>query len=262
MAVMVTVVTTATRLVLMVKVALVSPPGIVTLPGTEATSGLLLESGITAPPGGAGAASVTRPCAVVPPPTEDGEIVSVSVGEPVTLTNVVLVAIPPLPSPTRTVIVTTVSVPTLGGVKVAVGPLPEIVPASADQTYCRTSPSTSWAVTDSELVWPLATVSGVATGPLMKWGGVLTDESAGLPSTSISASPIFRPSAWSILNRTQLTTLGVKTTFNPTPLFGSAPTGMVEPSLNRSVAPWMWSVAFGRSKRSIWEILTGVPQSS
>src|SRR6266852_1721931 len=54
------------------KFALVVPPGTVTLAGTEATPGLLLERATVVPPAGAAIASVTVPCAVLPPATVEG----------------------------------------------------------------------------------------------------------------------------------------------------------------------------------------------
>jgi hypothetical protein len=53
--------------VLMVKVALVAPAATVTLDGTVATAGLLLDSVTTAPPEGAAALSLTVPVARLPP---------------------------------------------------------------------------------------------------------------------------------------------------------------------------------------------------
>ena len=53
-------------------VALVAPSGTVTLPGTETTDGLLLDSVTTAPPAGAGPYSVTVPVEGFPPTTVDG----------------------------------------------------------------------------------------------------------------------------------------------------------------------------------------------
>ncbi len=55
-----------------VKVALVVPAGTVTLGGTLATGGLLLESVTVAPPAGAGPLRVTLPAEDVPPVTLDG----------------------------------------------------------------------------------------------------------------------------------------------------------------------------------------------
>jgi hypothetical protein len=58
-----------TETVLTVKVALVFPPGTVTLAGAVATDVLLLVSATTAPPEGAAPPSVTVPCEVFPPVT-------------------------------------------------------------------------------------------------------------------------------------------------------------------------------------------------
>jgi hypothetical protein len=69
---MVTVVVADTAVVVMLKVAVVAPPGTVTLAGTEAAPGLLLESGTEVPPAGAAVARVTVPCAVPPPVTLAG----------------------------------------------------------------------------------------------------------------------------------------------------------------------------------------------
>src|SRR5439155_704340 len=55
----------ATGSVVMTKVALLAPPGTVTLAGTTAAAGLLLVRESTSPPAPAGCASVTRPLAVV-----------------------------------------------------------------------------------------------------------------------------------------------------------------------------------------------------
>ena len=66
----------ATVLVVIVKIALVAPAGMVTLAGTVATAVLLLESEMTAPPLGAGALSVTAPVEGDPPVTLVGFSVS------------------------------------------------------------------------------------------------------------------------------------------------------------------------------------------
>ena len=58
-----------TALVLTVKLALLAPAPTVTLAGTPATPGLLLESATTAPPAGAALVKVTLPCEVPPPVT-------------------------------------------------------------------------------------------------------------------------------------------------------------------------------------------------
>src|SRR5207302_643793 len=69
---MVTVFDAATPLVFTVKVAVVAPPGIVTLGGTLATDGSLLERMTCAPPAGAGPLSVTVPVEGFPPITVVG----------------------------------------------------------------------------------------------------------------------------------------------------------------------------------------------
>ena|SRR5438309_794475 len=66
---MVSVVDAATALVVTAKVALLVPAGIVTLSGTEATAGLLLDKEMRAPPLGAGPLSVAVPVEGVGPMT-------------------------------------------------------------------------------------------------------------------------------------------------------------------------------------------------
>src|SRR5262249_6183350 len=66
---MVTEVVAVTELVLTVKVALLAPPGMLTLAGTVAAAVLLLERLTTTPDDGAAALSVTVPCDGLPPTT-------------------------------------------------------------------------------------------------------------------------------------------------------------------------------------------------
>lgn len=58
-----------TLLVEIGKLALVAPAGTVTVPGTVATAGLLLDSATTTPPVGADALRTTVPVAALPPRT-------------------------------------------------------------------------------------------------------------------------------------------------------------------------------------------------
>ena len=61
-----------TALVVTVKVAVVALPATVTLAGTCAAEGLLLDNVTTAPPVGAGPVKVTVPIEVAPPGTDVG----------------------------------------------------------------------------------------------------------------------------------------------------------------------------------------------
>ena len=61
-----------TEVVAIGKVALLAPDAILTLAGTVAAVGLLLERLTTAPPDGAAALSVTVPCDRLPPTTLAG----------------------------------------------------------------------------------------------------------------------------------------------------------------------------------------------
>src|SRR2546422_147073 len=106
----VTEVVVPTGLVLTVKVAAVAPLGTVTLDGTVATPGLLLERDTRAPPLGAGPLSVTEPVDEFPPVTLVGFSVSeerVGADEGVTVSEAVFVT-----PPKDAEIVTEVVVPT------------------------------------------------------------------------------------------------------------------------------------------------------
>src|SRR5213594_103750 len=94
---MVTRVEEPTGLVLTVKVAVMPPVGTVTLAGTVATPGLLLDRLTTAPPLGAGPLSVTVPVEELPPVTLVGlRLSDESVGAlAVTVKLLALVAVPP-----------------------------------------------------------------------------------------------------------------------------------------------------------------------
>jgi hypothetical protein len=73
-AVIVTVVFAVTAKVVMAKLALVWPPGTLTMPGACAADALLVESVTEIPPAGAGALRNTVPVAFVPPVTLVGVI--------------------------------------------------------------------------------------------------------------------------------------------------------------------------------------------
>jgi hypothetical protein len=89
--VIVTDVEDATPLVVMVKVALLEPAGIVTLAGTWAAAVLLLCRVTTAPPAGAGPPNVAVPVELLPPTTDVGLLVIDDSVEAVTVNVVVRV---------------------------------------------------------------------------------------------------------------------------------------------------------------------------
>ena len=116
-------------------VAVLAPGATVTVAGTVAAAVLLLDSVNTAPLV-ATAFSVTVPVDAPPLATLVGFSVSdaidvVFVAPWLTVTNARLTMLPPNPSPTVTVIVTTVVAATFGGLNVTVEPEPVIRPASA-----------------------------------------------------------------------------------------------------------------------------------
>src|SRR5262249_13923442 len=75
-------------------------------------------------------------------------------------------------------------------------------------------------------------------------------------NTTISASPVFNPTALLIVNLSQLTLRGAKLTANPAPLFGNVPTDTVLPSLNLKVPERMLSNRFGRSYKFTCDTVT------
>src|SRR5947208_8372177 len=93
----VTVVLALTAAVVTGKLALEAPAGTVTLAGTAAAAGLLLDKGTDNPPAGATFASVTMPCAVSPPMTVVGLTENPSTAG-ITVTKPTLLALPPRPS--------------------------------------------------------------------------------------------------------------------------------------------------------------------
>jgi hypothetical protein len=88
---MVTVVFVETGLVVTVNVAVVAFAATVTLAGTCAAEGLLLERATTAPPDGAGPFSITVPVEDVPPITAVGLNVTVFTTAAATVSEAVLV---------------------------------------------------------------------------------------------------------------------------------------------------------------------------
>jgi hypothetical protein len=139
-----------TGLVLTGKFAVVAPAGTVTLEGTVATVGLLLESVTTAPPAGAGPLKLTMPVADVPPRTQLGETANEErvAGEVVVADWMVMLpgssACAPVLSVTRTVKVNVPAVVGMpsrlaGGEGQSVKP-GGICPEAMDQVYGPTPP--------------------------------------------------------------------------------------------------------------------------
>src|SRR3989441_6532578 len=160
----VTVVLALTVAVVTGKLALEPPAGTVTLAGTAAAAGLLLDKGTDNPPAGAAFASVTMPCAVSPPRTVGGLTENPSTAG-VTVTKPTLLALPPRPSRICAEMVNTVLAATAGGVKTAVVPLPWIDPPSADHWYATASPFKSCATAVKFAVCALLIVSVFAARP-------------------------------------------------------------------------------------------------
>src|SRR6267143_22523 len=151
---------------------------------------------------------------------------------------------------------------TAGGVKTAVVPLPWIDPPSADHWYCTVSAFKSCAATKKFAVCEPRIVSEFAAGPSMKCGATFAVDVAGKPSTWISERPAAVPSAWSIVNRTQVTVFGENVTGRTLPFDGSAPTAMLVPSLNDSVPARTFSAQCGLSCRLTCATETGEGQPS
>src|SRR5271165_3562131 len=83
-----------------------------------------------------------------------------------------------------------------------------------------------------------------------------------VPSTAISARPIFCPAAVFTVNCIHVVVLELKLTVNGEPSFGNAPTETVEPSLNESVAEVTLSTRFGLSYKTTCEVVIGRPHVS
>src|SRR5882762_3389126 len=228
---------------------------------TAATAGLLLDKGTDNPPAGAAFASVTMPCAVLPPKILVGLTENPSAAG-VTVTKPTLLALPPRPSRICAEMVNTVLAVTAGAVKTAVVPLPWIDPPSADHWYATASPFKSCATAVKFAVCALRIVSAFGVGPSMKCGATFAVDVAGKPSTWISERPAAVPSAWSIVNRTQVTVFGENVTGRTLPSDGSAPTAMRVPSLNDSVPARTFSLECGLSCRLTCATETGEGQPS
>jgi hypothetical protein len=134
---MVTTVVAVTYTVLSENEAVFEPGTTVSVAGTDAIVGRLLESATTAPRG-ATPFNVTVPTAEFPLATFAGlktreETENPDVFEGVTVTNTVFWVVPPRPSLTSTVLPITVAAATTGGFSTAVVPVPLIVPVSVVQ---------------------------------------------------------------------------------------------------------------------------------
>src|SRR5438445_5978851 len=151
---MVTEVVVDTGLVLTVKVALVALPGTVTLAGTLATPGLLLDRLTTAPPLGAGPLSVTVPVEELPPVTLVGlRLSDESVGAlAVTVKLLALVAVPP-------------GVVTLSGPVVA--PLGTVAEIEVEEVAVKLALVPLNRTAEAPVKFVPVIVTGVPTGPLV-----------------------------------------------------------------------------------------------
>ena len=108
------------------------------------------------------------------------------------------------------------------------------------------------SVTVQVMFPPQATVEGVHCMP--------ASEAAGIPITSISASPIFDPTALSMRSCTEVVILESRTTCCALPSAGRAPIAAVVLSLNSSVPARMLSVRLGRSYSTISLSIMGAGQ--
>jgi len=91
----------------------------------------------------------------------------------------------------------------------------------------------------------------------MKCGADVRGRRRRKTSTWISERPAAVPSAWSIVNRTQVTVFGENVTGRTLPSDGSAPTAMRVPSLNDSVPARTFSLECGLSCRLTCATETG-----
>src|SRR5262249_59597432 len=120
--------------------------------------------------------------------------------------------------------------------------------------------STTFTVRLVLLVSEIAGGGGV--GPSTIIGGELLSDPPGSPSTRISASPMFKPTAWSTRNSTQVVTFGANVTAISEPSAGNGPTEIALPSLNSSRPARMLSTPLGRSCKLTCDTLIGLVQVS
>jgi hypothetical protein len=232
-----------------VKGAEVAPAGTTTEAGTPAIKTLLDASWQVKPVAPAAVLSVTVPWTFWPPITKAGLKVTptsaAAAGLAVTLSAALFA-----PPGSAAVTVTLVAFATEEVVTGNVAMVPPAATVTLEGTDATVTSLLASATAQPPAGAGVPSVIVPRTGsppPTVVGASTSVSGAEEAPKTWISARPMLRPTAWSMVKRIHETVRGEKSTKSALASLGRVPTATLLPSLKRSVPARTWSVALGRS---------------